>query len=181
MKRKSTDRTYLKRVVDRDFVSLTVNEDNFNGYITLFRMNKVTDSCVIQYKERNVCVINNGYSLLQYVPLDENYTLTAFFDENNKLIQWYFDITYKNGMGDDGIPYYDDLYLDIVILSPSEVFLLDQDELDEALDQEVISKEQYDLACNTSDKLMKDILNNRIILMERYENDLENMIKLIRI
>lgn len=180
MKRKSTDRIYLKRVIDRNFISSSVNDDSFKGYISLFKINKVTDSCVIKYEERNVCVINNGYSLLQYVPLDENYTLTAFCDENNNLIQWYFDITYRNGIGDDGIPYYDDLYLDIIILPPFEVHLVDKDELDDALNKKIISNEQYNLACSVADKLMNDILNNRILLMERYETDLKNMLDLIK-
>jgi len=180
LKRKSTDRTYLKRVIDRNFISLSVSDDSFRGYITLFKINKVTDSCIIKYEERDVCVINNGYSLLQYVPLDENYALTVFFDENNKLIQWYFDITYINGIGDDGIPYYDDLYLDVIILPPFAMHLVDEDELDEALSKNVISKEQYNLACNVADRLMDDILNNRILLMERYETDLTNMLELIK-
>lgn len=39
MKRKSTDRTYLKRVIDRDFISICVDDCDFKGYITLFKMN----------------------------------------------------------------------------------------------------------------------------------------------
>lgn len=180
MKRKSTDRIYLQRIVDRDFISLSVNDDSFKGYISLFKINKVTSPCVIKYDEKNICVIDNGHRLLQYVPLTENYTLTAFCDKNNKLIQWYFDITYRNGIDDEGIPYYDDLYLDIIILPHLQVKLVDKDELDEALEKKVISEEQYNLACNVADRLMNDILNSKITLMERYETDLKNMLELIK-
>lgn len=180
IKRKSVDRTYLKRVVDREFVYLGVNDDNFSGYISLFKINQSTSSCIIKYNEKNVCVIDTGYSLLQYIPLGENYTATAFFDENNRIIQWYFDITYKNGIGEDGIPYYDDLFLDVVILPPLEIHLLDKDELDEALHNKEISEEQYKLACNVADKLMKDISTNKITFMKRHETDLQHMISLIK-
>lgn len=178
MKRKSTDRTYLKRVIDRDFISICVNDYDFKGYITLFKVNKVTQDCIIKYGNKNICVIDNGYKMIQYLPSNENYTLTAFCDKNNKLIQWYFDITYKNGIGDDGIPFYDDLYLDIVILPPSDIYLLDKDELDEARYRKKISVEQYNLACNVANKLMNDISNDRILLFKRYETDLNHLLEL---
>lgn len=180
MKRKSTDRTYLKRVIDRDFISISVDDYDFKGYITLFKMNKVTQDCIIKYGEKNICVIDNGYKMMQYVPLNENYTLTAFCDENNKLVQWYFDITYRNGIGDDGIPFYDDLYLDIVILPPLDIYLLDEDELDEARDTKEINEEQYNLAYNVANKLMNDISNDRILIFKRYETDLKHLLELVK-
>jgi uncharacterized protein len=179
MKRKSTDRTYLKRVIDRDFISINVDDYDFKGYITLFKMNKVTQDCIIKYGKKNICVINNGYKMMQYVPLNENYTLTAFFDKNNRLVQWYFDITYRNGMDDDGIPFYDDLYLDIVILPPLDIYLLDEDELDEARDTKEINEEQYNLAYDVTNRLMNDISNDRILLFKRYETDLKHLLELI--
>lgn len=179
MIRKSVDRIYLKSVIDREFIYLKVNDNSFDGYISLFKINKVTDSWVINYGKKDICVINNGYKLLQYVPLGENYTLTVFCDEENKIIQWYFDITYGNGIDDDGIPYYDDLYLDIVIFPPFEVHLVDKDELEEAVDKKKISNEQYNLACQVADRLMNDILSNRMKLMNRYEIDLMNMLELL--
>lgn len=180
MKRKSTDRTYLKRVIDRDFISINVDDYDFKGYITLFKMNNVTQDCIIKYGKKNICVINNGYKMMQYVPLNENYTLTAFCDENNRLVQWYFDITYRNGIGDDGIPFYDDLYLDIVILPPLDIYLLDEDELDEARDAKEINEEQYNLAYNVANRLMNDISNDRILLFKRYETDLKHLLDLVK-
>jgi predicted RNA-binding protein associated with RNAse of E/G family len=146
----------------------------------MIKINKVTDSCIIKYEEREVCVIDNNYSLLQYVPFGENYVLTIFFDDKNNIIQWYFDITYRNGIDDDGIPYYDDLYLDIIILPPFKVYLVDKDELDEALNKKIINNKKYSLACSVADRLMDDIINNRILFMERYETDLKNMLELIK-
>lgn len=180
MKRKSTDRTYLKRVIDRDFISISVDDYDFKGYITLFKMNKVTKNCIIKYGEKNICVIDNDYKMLQYVPLNDNYTLTAFLDGNNKLVQWYFDITYRNGIDNDGIPFYDDLYLDIVILPPSDIHLLDKDELDEARDTKEINEEQYNLACNVANKLINDISNDKIPLFYRYETDLKHLLELVK-
>ncbi len=180
MKRKSTDRTYLKRVIDRDFISINVDDYDFKGYITLFKMNKVTQDCIIKYGNKNICVINNGYKMMQYVPLNENYTLTAFCDENNRLVQWYFDITYRNGIDDDGIPFYDDLYLDIVILPPLDIYLLDEDELDEARDTKEINEGQYNLSYNVANRLMNDISNDRILLFKRYETDLKHLLDLVK-
>lgn len=65
MKRKSTDRTYLKKVIDRDFIYINVDDYDFKGYITLFKVNKVTQDCIIKYRKKNICVINNGYKMMQ--------------------------------------------------------------------------------------------------------------------
>ena len=42
--------------------------------------------------------------------------LTAIYNENNKIIEWYFDIAREIGKEKD-VPYEDDLYLDVVVTS----------------------------------------------------------------
>lgn len=175
MKRKYTDRTYLKRVVERRFKSSFIDDGEFRGYLSLFKINKLTHACDIGYRDKKVCVLDNGYTLLQYVPLNENYTLTVFINENNEIIQWYFDISYENGLGSNGIPYYDDLYLDIVVLSSLEVYLLDEDELEEALQNSLITREQYNLAYEVANDLLIKIEDKNMPLMYRWERDLDYM------
>ena len=81
-------------------------------------------------------------------------------EKNSKSsIQYVFDITYKNGLDEEtNIPYYEDLYLDITVKN-DKIEVLDEDELQEALDNKEITKEQFDLANKTKDELIKTIKN----------------------
>ena len=58
------------------------------------------------------------------------------------------------------MPFYEDLYLDIVLTKDKEVITLDEDELANALSTNDISKEQYDLAIREADLLKLNIVEN---------------------
>ena len=64
------------------------------------------------------------------------------------------------GTDEDVIPYFDDLYLDLVVYPNGTIIEDDMDELEEALLIKDISEEQYDLAINTSILLKEGILKN---------------------
>ena len=104
-----------------------------------------------------------------YNPLNKDYSskikLTAIYDDNNNIIEWYFDIARKIGK-DNGVPYEDDLYLDVVVTPSGDVILLDEDELKEAFDKKEMTKEEYDEAYKIADDLMERLKNNKDKLQE---------------
>jgi predicted RNA-binding protein associated with RNAse of E/G family len=53
-----------------------------------------------------------------------------------------------------GVPWYEDLYLDIVVSPSGETLLLDVDELDEALRRQEITRGQYDFAWRQASSLL---------------------------
>ena len=55
---------------------------------------------------------------------------------------------------ENGLPYEDDLYLDVVETPKGEIILLDEDELKEALDRRELTKEEYENAYKEAEKLM---------------------------
>lgn len=85
------------------------------------------------------------------------------FDDRNNLIEWYFDMIKTSGIK-NGIPYIDDLYLDLVIRNNGNQRILDEDELEDALKKGDITKEDFDMAYRT----MKEI-------QEKYGNNLEQL------
>lgn len=93
-----------------------------------------------------------------------NYTLTTMLNEKHEVVQWYFDICSGNKINDLGIPYYDDLYLDVVLLPTGEILLLDEDELEKALEENDITKEQYELAYFEAKKLIHNIQENKELI-----------------
>ena len=59
----------------------------------------------------------------------------------------------------NGIPYIDDLYLDLVIRANGNQRVLDEDELLEALNRKEISEDEYNLANKTKESLLESIIN----------------------
>ena len=85
-------------------------------------------------------------------------------DANGDVVQWYFDICLENGV-EDGVPWMDDLYLDVVVLPSGEIFQLDEDELEHAYKSGVLSKMEYDLAWNENREIMTQLKNNEFHLL----------------
>lgn len=81
-------------------------------------------------------------------------------DENGKVLLWYIDMTAKQGIDVDGVPYFDDLYLDLVVYPDGTIIVDDMNELEEALSKKDITQEQFNLAVETSHRLQREMLSN---------------------
>lgn len=85
----------------------------------------------------------------------EKWCLTAFYNSQNELMEWYFDISKANFIDEDGMPCTDDIFLDLVILPNGNAITLDADELREALDRMEISADEYSNAYKVRDDILK--------------------------
>lgn len=149
---KYTCDTYMREAVNYNIV--IISEKDY--YITIKKYNIVTDKFVID----GVTYIDNDYYLVELTPLEENYNIRFYFDNNKCFIDYYIDITLENGIMRK-IPYYIDLYLDIIHYpKDNSVKFCDEDELLNALNNKIISKSDYDLAYRVGNKLIKEINNN---------------------
>ena len=93
-------------------------------------MQKKFKPCILPTAE---CLIDNGYYIVEVIPKNENYAMRVFFNEKKERLMYYFDITLGNGLDlDTLIPYYNDLYLDIIVVN-KKIKILDENELQEAL------------------------------------------------
>ena len=136
--------------------------------------------CVKHFVDCDAFVVSNGtklmdndYYMLELIPKNENYSMRVYFDENKEIISYYFDISLENGLDKDTkIPYYDDLYVDITIFK-DKIEVIDENELMEAYQDGLITKEQFDLANTTAAKLLNELKENK----NRYKNlDLKKML-----
>ena len=142
MNRKLISKTYLK---DVNKYELNFYFDNKDYYLAIKKFINVEKPFILQ---SGVCLIDNGYYMAEVIPKKENY------------IEYYFDVTLKNGLDEkSNIPYYDDLYLDVTINRNGEVKVLDEDELLEALNRKEISEDEYNLANKTKESLLESIIN----------------------
>lgn len=157
MKQKRADRPGWRRVKKMGYTEKRVESEAFTGYAVRLTLDEVTEPAFMTVDGRELRVGDNGYCYLQYFPDGEAYAVTRMLDERGHTVQWYIDICREHGRDERGFLYYDDLYLDIVVLPDGAVFLLDQDELDEALAEGAISAEDHRFACETADDLLAKI------------------------
>lgn len=154
MEHKTADRPNWKRVLDRSF-EVTHKEDScFKGKVTAIHLKKVTEPLVVQYKEHKVCIADSGYTWFQHFPEGESYTITTVLDQNGEVVQFYIDMCMDHGINEEEIPWFVDLYLDIVILPDKELFLLDDNELMEAFKKGEITDKDMKLAHETAQKII---------------------------
>ncbi|MCM1988229.1 DUF402 domain-containing protein [Oceanirhabdus seepicola] len=178
MKRKYADRPNWTRVLEKRFNITHIENKELNGYLSITHIDKVREPLIIDVGGKRLCLANDGFIWTQYFPKDKNYALTTMFNEKHEIVQLYFDICTGNKINPSGIPYYDDLYLDVVLLPTGEILLLDEDELKEALEDNDITKEQYDLAYFEANNLIEQISENKIELLNMCKRYLEFMISL---
>lgn len=155
MRKKLTSKVYMRGVVDWNMLVSKSEDENF--YTLIKKINKIEQPFAI--KDR--VLIDNGYYIIEFTPLDQFYNVRVFLNKNAKVIGYYFDISRGNGI-ENNIPYYDDLYLDI-IYSPDNntIRVEDEDELLDALNNKTISVKEYNLANETCSKLIEEIKANK--------------------
>lgn len=159
MEHKTADRPNWKRVTDRTF-EVTHREDScFKGKVTAIHLKKVSDPLVVQYKDHEVCIADSGYTWLQHFPEGENYTITTVLNQKGAVVQFYIDMCMEHGVNEQGIPWFLDLYLDIVILPDKELFLLDDNELMDAFNKGDIDDKDMKLAHETAQKIISKYKN----------------------
>ena len=107
----------------------------------------------------NICIRDNDYEWLEVYPTDGKYAITIMYDDKGNLIEWYFDISKKVGI-ENGIPFEDDLYLDMIITPDGEKIVIDEEELLEARDNGIITEEDVDSAYKTLKELEDKYANN---------------------
>ena len=117
----------------------------FKGYVCDLKLNNIDKPLIVFDGKNNICIRDNGYEWIEVYPDKGNYAITIIFDQNKNIIEWYFDIAKKIGIEND-IPYEDDLYLDLIITSTGEKRIIDEDELKEALENNDITKDEFELA-----------------------------------
>jgi len=97
---------------------------------------------------------------LEFYDYNSKVRLTAIYNENNEIIEWYFDIARCIGK-EKGIPYEDDLYLDVVLGPNGKIILLDEDELKEAFERHEITKQEYEEAYKIAEDLIRKLKDNQ--------------------
>ena len=86
-----------------------------------------------------------------------------------------FDAYDAQGYDDDNVPYFYDLYLDLVVYPNGDIITDDMDELQEALETGEITELQYNRAITTSQKLQNGLLSD----IEKFKDYIKEMLYIL--
>jgi predicted RNA-binding protein associated with RNAse of E/G family len=155
MKRKMATWPAWQRLLVRRFTMTTLDESSFSGPISLLSIDEMLNPPAwLDLPGGRSRFADTGWMLLQHFPLGERHVITTSFDADGQVAHWYIDVVKAHDRDAAGLPWYDDLYLDIVILPDGTRHLLDADELDEALAAGTITQDDWALAWDEANRLL---------------------------
>lgn len=175
-----------KQIREATDTNITIKKlDDLNCYFTVKEINEIDENHEIIRNQTLGRKIDKNFKMLEYTPIDKNYNVRAFVNDKNEIFEYYLDVT--DGMQlRDGVPYYNDLFLDVIYYNNKEIMkkvydgdkelrIIDQQDLQEALDEKVITEEQYNKAYNVANQLMSEIQNGTNIFINRGLTDYLNI------
>ena len=124
-----------------DLGDVIVAKAKFEGMLAPLRVNGVE-------------VIRNGYTMLYFAFVGKNYDILKVYDERGNFKGFYVDVlayTKRDGNTLEML----DLLLDIFIFPDGEAFLLDEDELEMALNYGLIDRETFDFTYSIAREILE--------------------------
>lgn len=178
MKRKFIEDQFIKVATDsKTFVEF---DKNLNGYVAIKYFKKVKRELHNWSNGNKYVFLGDGYSIIEYLPVDKNYNCRAFFDNYNRPIGYYFDI--NNGSGElDGKHWYDDLWLDVIVTTPhinngfNYIFVDDEDEFEQAHKDGLVDDELYKLGFEWMNSLIAELKESKNNIVNRSCFDIYNL------
>ncbi|BAA30725.1 DUF402 domain-containing protein [Pyrococcus horikoshii] len=126
-----------------DLGDLIVARSEFSGMLAPLKVNGVE-------------VINNGYKMVYFAFIGKDFDVLKIYDRKGTFKGLYIDVldyTRRSGNTIEML----DLFLDIFIFPSGEYFLLDEDELEMALNYGLISREKFLKAYRTAERIISEI------------------------
>lgn len=123
----------------------------------------------VGFRGHTLRILDNGFRWVHFAPTSENHALTVQLNDQNRPVQIYVDICDAHGLDADGVPFTHDLYLDVLAVCQvhldgswgvTETEIIDQDELEDALQAGKVTREQFDLAWNEARQVEADLQQN---------------------
>ena len=155
MARKDMRRSDWHRITRRRYLARPVSLAGREGVAGLLLVEAVTAPLRVKGAFGDLTIADAGYSWLEIALNGVDVFTTAQFDESGRLIQIYFDVTSAAGVcfDDPDNPTFEDAFLDVIYDPAGGVKTLDREELEAARAREDISREEYEHALRTGEKL----------------------------
>lgn len=165
-----------KCIIAKNRIGRVVESADFSGYVGILDIIEVSEPQIWKYNGEDLIVCDNNYKWLTIMPKNDYYCITAMMNDKCEIQVCYIDMLAEQDYDQDGVPYFYDLYLDLVVYPDGTIIEDDMDELQSALENGDITRQQFDLARNTCDKLKRGLLSDNIAF-EAYIQKIFDMVK----
>lgn len=163
--------TYLKDIADYTFKMFYDKTKEY--YITVKKINKIKTPFVLEEEGKKVTIIDNGYSILEYIPLNEKYICRVHIDKEKNVIERFFIVSKENKM-ENRIPTYEDLKLSLVCIYDT-IKIYNLELINDMVEKNEMLFEDYQLALQVIGKITNELeLKNNFIFNLNYKEYLEN-------
>lgn len=177
MKLNYADRRNDSNILNKRFVMSNSTDYFFKGKVGLIILDKIKRQFIAKRPNGNSeVVIDNGYKILTFFPEKGAYCCTAMINRENKILQWYFDILKSDCKFDSDVPYGEDMFLDVILLPNGEYYMIDEDDLNEALQNKLITPEEFEKAFKQARDVEK-IVKNKFDALNRFTKDALNKLQ----
>ena len=166
VKTKEMHRNDWRRIIKKRYQWSECSFHGKKGVSSKIQIDEITEPLFVKDRDKKTCIVERGYSWIQFAPEDSFWYLTSMFDTEGKLLQLYFDITAGTDFSEEGNPKFVDMYLDLVLAADGYLCVLDEDELEEARQQRIISETEYRRTVEEGRKLFSYITAHKEELME---------------
>lgn len=136
---------------------LHMDNELFKGWVSL---NYLTDGETRYWeyeKSGKIPVSAKGMTWLTLIPDDRKRCIGAYIKPDRRVSVWYVDVIEETGMDEDGIVYYIDKYLDVILTPQGDVIVQDRDELDAAYHCGELSNLQYEAALKEGELIISEM------------------------
>ncbi|MBQ8194672.1 MAG: DUF402 domain-containing protein [Oscillospiraceae bacterium] len=136
---------------------MRMDNELLKGWVSL---NYLTDGETRYWEyERSgrIPVCGKGMIWLTIIPDGTSRCISAYFTPDRRVSVWYIDVIEETGIDDDGIVYYIDKYLDVVLTPQGDVCIKDRDELDAAYVSGELSTFQYEQALREGELIIQEL------------------------
>lgn len=166
MKRKHMKREEWHRVLQKEYRCMPCEFEGIEGLVSILVLKEVTAPLYVPDEDKKVLIADVDYSWLQVALKNQYFWITSMFDTKGQLLQVYFDISKGTIFEEEENPCFDDMYLDIVLTGDGRLYILDQEELEEARQEGVISEAEYEHAIVECNKLYQYLTEHKEKIME---------------
>lgn len=152
-RRKYADRTRWVRVLERRFAVKRLETADFSGFVTRLDILNVLEPLFVTSVGQRLCIADAGYTWLQHFPAGERYCVTTVLNPAGEVVQNYIDIADKTGVSEENVPWWDDVYLDVLVVPGMGSEIIDEDDLKSGLANGVIDEEDAERARAEAERL----------------------------
>lgn len=168
-------RNEFRRIIKSSLKMKNIETDCFKGIAGLLDIIKTDGEWWVTSSLGKVMIASPNYQWLQIAPDHAKWWLTVMFDEQGKLIQYYFDIIKSRYISESGEPRFVDMYLDIVMMPDGRYEVLDRGELELAYRNGWVSEFDYRRALASLYELVGTIHNKEPFLRNICAGIMDNL------